>query len=140
MFVGARRFPRISLDSATHIEAYWNLMKTDDFLLLGLKNCVTAISRSTGKTIWCTNLPGGMGYDFVTLLNDGERVYAHSKGKLHALDLTDGRLLWSNDLPGYGYGMASLALPGGLSAPDAQAVALLHQQQASAASNGGGAG
>ncbi len=115
-------------------------MKTDDFLLVGLKNRVTALSRRTGKPIWVTDLPGGgLGYDFVTLLNDGECVFAHSKGKLHALNLTDGRLLWSNELEGYGYGFASLALPGGASAPEVQAVlTLLHQHQST--TSGGGAG
>lgn len=112
-------------------------MNTEDILLLGLKARVTAISRTTGKQIWSTALPGGMGHDFVTILNDGERIFAHSKGQLHALDLASGQILWSNELSGYGYGLASLAFPGGPSAPDPQAVLhLLHQQ----ANGGAGAG
>lgn len=117
-------------------------MNPEDILLLGLKARVTAISRKTGQQIWSTALPGGMGYDFVTLLNDGERIFAHTKGRLHALDVASGQLLWSNELSGYGYGVASLALPGGPSAPDPQAVAHLLQQQASggAGAGAGGAG
>lgn len=36
-----------------------NPMKTNDYLLLGLKNRVTALSRTTGGAIWTTVLPGG---------------------------------------------------------------------------------
>lgn len=82
-----------------------------------------------------------MGYDFVTILVEGDRVFAHSKGRLHALELATGHLLWTNDLPGLGYGMASLAIPGGNSAPDVQAVShLLHQQNSGAGASAGAAG
>ena len=54
----------------------------------------------------------------VTVLADGQRIFAHTQGTLHCLDLANGQLLWSNELPGYGYGLASLCLPGGPTAPD----------------------
>jgi hypothetical protein len=112
-------------------------MNLDNLLLLGLKRTVTAISKHDGKPLWATKLPKGMGVDFVTVLSDGQRVFAHTDGQLHCLDLTNGRILWSNELPGYGYGLASLCFPGGATAPDATAVqnmALQQQQQASASS------
>jgi outer membrane protein assembly factor BamB len=97
-------------------------MNSDDILLLGLKQTVTAISKQNGTTLWATRLPGGMGDSFVTVLSDGTLVFAHTEGKLHCLDLSNGQILWSNELPGYGYGIASLCFPGGCSAPDAAAV------------------
>jgi outer membrane protein assembly factor BamB len=111
-------------------------MSSNDVLLLGLKHSVSAISKLNGRSLWNTTLPGGLaGHDFVTVLSDGQRVFAHTEGKLHCLDLASGRVLWSNDLPGYGYGIASLCFPGGPAAPDPAAVQkrMLEQQQSSAA-------
>ncbi len=93
-------------------------MNPDDIILLGLKQSVTAISKRDGSTLWKTELPGSLsGDDFVTLLADGQTVFAHTEGKLHCLDLESGRILWSNGLPGYGYGLATLCFPNGATAP-----------------------
>ncbi len=112
-------------------------MNHDDILLLGLKHSVTAISRREARTLWKTELPGSIsGYDFVTVLADDRFVFAHTAGKLHCLDLANGQLLWSNELPGYGYGLASLSFPGGATAPDSSAVRerLREQEQQQASS------
>lgn len=94
-------------------------MNSDNILLLGLNQSVTAIAKDDGTTLWKTELPVTLsGDDFVTVVCEGERVYAHTEGKLHCLDLANGQILWSNSLKGYGYGIASLCLPGGTSAPD----------------------
>jgi hypothetical protein len=68
---------------------------------------------------------------------DSSKVFAHTEGKLHCLDLADGRILWSNDLRGYGYGIASLGFPGGPTAPDPAAVQkrILERQQSSASAS-----
>ncbi len=98
-------------------------MNAENVLLIGLKRTVAAISKLDGKVLWEAKLPGSMGgEDFVTLISDGTLVFAHTEGKLHCLDLANGRLLWSNGLTGYGYGIASLCFPSGASAPDAAAV------------------
>ncbi len=98
-------------------------MNSDNILLLGVKQSVTAISKADGTTLWKTELPVTLsGDDFVTVLSDGHRIYAHTEGQLHCLDLANGQLLWSNNLTGYGYGIASLCLPGGASAPSPAAV------------------
>jgi hypothetical protein len=113
-------------------------MSSNDILLLGLKQSVTAISKLNGQSLWKTALPGGLtGDDFVTVLSDGQRVYAHTEGKLHCLDLADGRVLWSNELRGYGYGIASLCFPGGPGAPDPAAVQkhILEQQKSGASTS-----
>ena len=98
-------------------------MNSDNILLLGLNQSVTAISKHDGQTLWKTELPVTIsGDDFVTVISDGLLVFAHTEGKLHCLDLANGQVLWSNDLKGYGYGIASLCFPGGPSAPDIAAI------------------
>src|SRR4051794_17934678 len=95
-------------------------MKPDDLLFLGVKSRVLAISRRDGVTVWSAQLPCGIGQAmFVTLLFDGSHLFAHTHGQLHCLDWASGRVLWTNDLPGCGYGIASLCVAGGVFAPDA---------------------
>ena len=108
-------------------------MTTDSIVLLAVKSQVLAISKRDGRTLWTTRLSGGMTSDFVTLVTDGPHIYAHTKGQLHCLDLQDGRLLWSNELPGCGYGIASIAIPGGASAPAPGVAQVIANQQAAAA-------
>lgn len=117
-------------------------MNKSGIILLGLKHQVAALSAETGQTLWVTKLPGsGMSHEFVTILSSESQIFAHSKGHLSALDLTTGKLLWTNPLPGFGYGLASLAIPGGASAPDVQAVQqILTQQQSSGEAGSAGAG
>ncbi len=108
-------------------------MNSDDVILVGVKNRVLALSRQDGRILWSTKLQGGMGSAFVTVLWDGGQVFAHAGGHLHCLDIVSGRVLWINELSGCGYGIASLAIPGSLSAPGAAgAEAILAAQQASA--------
>jgi hypothetical protein len=113
-------------------------MNADNMLLLGLKQSVTAISKHDGQTLWKAELPTTLsGDDFVTVLSDGDFVFAHTEGKLHCLDLANGKLLWSNELKGYGYGIGSLCFPGGHSAPDVaafQTQLLKRRQQCSTTS------
>jgi outer membrane protein assembly factor BamB len=97
-------------------------MTSDNILLLGLKQSVTAISKVDGQMLWKTELSGGINNSFVTVLSDGQHVFAHSGGSLYCLDMADGQILWSNGLSGYGYGIASLCFPKGSAAPDSAAV------------------
>jgi outer membrane protein assembly factor BamB len=114
-------------------------MTLDEVVLLGVKARVMALSKKDGRTLWCTELPGGMTSNFVTVLADQKHVFAHTKGQVHCLALSSGALLWSNDLPGCGYGIASLAFPGGVSAPDVGAVQTMEDEQAAASGSGAGA-
>ena len=113
-------------------------MKANDVLILALKKKVTAISKADGRHLWTTALSGGDwggSGGFVTVACDRSHVFAYSDGHLHCLDLVSGRLLWTNDLPGYGHGLASLCLPGYGAAPNLAAVQhLTEQASASAAS------
>jgi outer membrane protein assembly factor BamB len=108
-------------------------MNAQHVILIGVKHSVSAVSKADGLVLWTTKLPGGLGGDFVTVACDGERVFAHSSGQLFCLDLQNGRVLWTNELPGYGYGLASICVPGLVSGPDAAAVRAVKARQEAAA-------
>jgi outer membrane protein assembly factor BamB len=112
-------------------------MKIDDLIFLGLKSRVSALSKSDGHILWSTELPSGLGHGFVTVNCDGRRVYACTNGQLHCLDIFSGRILWTNELKGYGYGIASICIPGFPTAPDPALYARFDadRQSADAATN-----
>ena len=86
---------------------------TPNIVLLGTKNSVVAFERKDGRMTWTTRLPsGGIGGEFVSLHADGIQVFAYAGGQLSCLELTTGRILWTNPLKGLGYGMATLTTPG----------------------------
>lgn len=104
-------------------------MNANDFLFLGLHNSVTAVRKDTGQIAWSTKLPGA--WEFVTLTGEGTRIYAASGGQIHCLDLPTGKILWSNGLKGFGYGVTSIWLPGGSAVPTVAAYEAVRQAQAS---------
>jgi outer membrane protein assembly factor BamB len=69
----------------------------------------------------------------------GNLIFAHSKGRVHALEMETGRLLWTNPLLGLGYGLATLSIPGGMSSPTPAVIQHLLQQQNSGAAGSTGA-
>lgn len=107
-------------------------MNPADLLLLATKNHVVALHKDTGEILWKTKLAGGFGGEFVTLLADEQLVFAHARGSVSCLELATGKILWSNELKGLGYGLASLSFPGGATAPDAATLQALAAQQAAA--------
>jgi hypothetical protein len=113
-------------------------MKLQEIILIGVKHSVSAISKADGHLLWTAKLPGGLGGDFVTVACDGEQVFAHSSGQLFCLDLSSGRMLWNNELRGYGYGLASICVPGMESSPELAAVRAI-QAQKEAANSGSAA-
>jgi hypothetical protein len=98
---------------------------------VGVKAQVSAIDQVHGTTLWQTKLKSGAvsGDDFVTLLVDHDRVYAHTYGELYCLDAKTGALLWNNPLDGLGYGLVSLATDA-RSSGASPVVAHLRQNQA----------
>ena len=87
-------------------------MEPKNILILGVKNTLIAFEKQTGRRLWSTKLKGGMSGDFVSVLVDDARVYAHTGGELFCVDLFTGTPRWADNLPGLGYGIASLAIPG----------------------------
>ena len=94
-------------------------VKLRDLLFLGLNSNVVALDKRTGNEVWRVLLKGGMssGHSFVTLLVEGDMIYAHTKGEAFGIDAISGRILWQNGLRGLGFGLASLAVKDGFSAP-----------------------
>ena len=85
----------------------------DDLLYIGAGNQVAAVDPHDGHVVWQTALREAFfkaGHDFVSLLVDGDVVYAHAYGHLYALDARTGTKRWENALKGFGPGIASLAL------------------------------
>lgn len=115
-------------------------MKLEEIILIGVKHSVAAVSKANGAILWTTKLPGGIGGEFVTVTCDGEKVFVHSGGQLFALDLTDGQVLWTNELRGYGYGLASICIPGLCSAPDPATIQVMKSRREAANSGAGVAG
>lgn len=109
----------------------------DQVVLLAVKHTVIAFDKQTGARRWTRDLGGGMSADFVTLLADATRVYAHARGRFYCLDLATGAVLWQDELPGLGYGIGSIAVPG-LPASAAPAAQLKQEElnQATAAAAG----
>jgi len=91
-----------------------------DTAFIGVQGHVLAITKETGEIRWKTHLDGGFGESFVSVATDGVFVFAHTRGKLFGLAADSGVLLWKNDLPGLGYGIASICATAGES--DSQAA------------------
>lgn len=94
---------------------------------VGVQGHVVGIKKETGELLWKTHLDGGFGDSFVSLATDGALVFAHTRGKLFCLDASSGQLLWKNDLPGLGYGMASICALAGT--PDSPSALKAHQKK-----------
>ncbi len=85
-----------------------------NIVYLGVKAHVVAIDRESGRTLWSTKLKSGItsGDRFVTIIADSRQVFAHTCGELFCLDSSSGALLWTNNLEGLGYDIATLAIEG----------------------------
>ena len=91
-------------------------MAVSELLFVGIKGSVVALDRATGTQVWATRLKGT---DFVNVVLSGGELYAASRGELFCLDQSTGCIRWRNPLKGLGYGLATIAVPGG---SDNQAV------------------
>ena len=103
-------------------------------IFIGIKNSVIALDDRTGDEVWRSDLVGS---DFVSVLWDGQAVFAANSGEVFKLDPKTGDLLWQNELKGFGRGLVSLAssrIAGNAGAIDAVAAKRQYDQQAAAAS------
>jgi len=116
-------------------------MDTSNALFVGVKGHVAAFSKHDGSLIWKTQLKGAflsVGDRFVTVLVEGQRIYAHSHGELFCLEAATGQQLWTNKLEGLGYDIASLAIEG--AAASSQAALARYQRSKDSGGDGGGDG
>jgi len=75
-------------------------------IFLGIKGAVIALDQRTGDELWRAELKSS---DFVTVLWDGEVLFAATSGEVWRLDPEDGGEIWRNGLKGLGRGLVSLA-------------------------------
>jgi outer membrane protein assembly factor BamB len=102
-------------------------------LFVGIHNSVAAIDARTGEERWRQKLGGS----YVSVLWDGEQLFASAKGQVFCLDPRDGAVLWNNELKGLGMGlvgMASSRVPSGGELSGGE-----HQRRAAAAAAAGAA-
>jgi outer membrane protein assembly factor BamB len=104
-------------------------MAKPDLVYLGIRGSVLALDKNSGARIWETKLKGSQ---FVTLLVDGQRIFAGAQGEIFCLDAATGKTLWHDGLSGYGFGLMSLAIQNGGSDPALLAAEHVRLQQAAA--------
>ncbi len=73
---------------------------------LGIKAHVVCIDSSSGRELWRTELRNSQ---LTTISVCGEVLIAYAGGHLFGLKPEDGTILWTNQLPGLGYGYCLIA-------------------------------
>ena len=85
-------------------------------LIIGCNGYVAALSAGDGQELWRTKLRegvlGGSRGSDVSVLIDGDYIFAGCHGRIYALKATDGEILWANDLKGMGFNEVALARQG----------------------------
>lgn len=99
-------------------------MNSDPFLLVGIKGHVVCVRKSDGLELWRTHLRGS---GTTSVVRDEDTVFAATKGRVYALNGSDGAIRWVNDLPRLGYGQCSMGSP---NQGAVAAVQIIAQQQA----------
>jgi outer membrane protein assembly factor BamB len=88
----------------------------NDILIIGCNGYVSAILASNGKEQWRTKLRegplGGSRGSDVSVLIDGDKIFAGCIGRIYALRSSDGVILWENELKGMGINEVALARQG----------------------------
>ena len=75
-------------------------------VFLGIKGAVVALDEKTGSEMWRAELRSS---EFVTVLWNGEALFAATSGEIWRLDPERGTAMWHNGLKGLGRGLMGLA-------------------------------
>jgi len=107
-------------------------------LFVGIKSYVIAMDRASGAEVWRTQLPAKYRNSamLVTVLFDGEGLYASIAGEVFALNPKTGELLWHEPFKGLGTGFVTMTSELGIDATssrDAANAAIVMAQRAAAA-------
>jgi outer membrane protein assembly factor BamB len=87
-----------------------------NIVIIGCNGFVSAILANNGEELWRTKLregffSGSRGCD-VSVLIDGDLIFAGCYGRIYALNAVDGTILWANELKGMGFNEVALARQG----------------------------
>ena len=110
-------------------------MTNAELVFVGFNGNAAALDRRSGEVMWRWDAPKGSGY--VSLLQDGDSLFAAVNGYTYCLDPRTGQQLWFNPMKGFGYGVTSIATAAGHT-PHAQLAQRESEQRQAAA--GGAAG
>lgn len=80
---------------------------SSSLLFIGIKGCVVALDKSTGREVWRAKLGGS---DFVNVAVEDNSIYATTRGEVFCLSVPSGEIRWHNSLKGSGLGLASIGL------------------------------
>lgn len=111
-------------------------MNPNDVIFMGLNSRVVALNKGNGQILWDTKLGGVLGDGFISINSDGQHVFAFCKGQIYCLDASSGAIVWTNELKGYGYGIASICIPGCPTAPDSAMYAKMESDKRSSSASG----
>src|SRR3954462_11980560 len=100
-------------------------MRTNQ-IYVGIKGLVLALKSDSGEILWRTDVGGS---SYVTIVDDGPRVYALSYGEAYCLDAQTGSILWHNPLKGCGYGYGSITVPGRPVTQDGAIAQIIAEEQ-----------
>lgn len=88
----------------------------NDIFVIGCNGYVSAIRTINGAELWRTKLRegffGGSGGCDVSVLIEGDKIFAGCSGRIYALRASDGKQLWVNELKGMGFNEVALARQG----------------------------
>jgi outer membrane protein assembly factor BamB len=101
-------------------------MEIAEMVFVAFNKNIVALDQTTGSTLWTWKMPHGSQYP--TLLVQNERLFVCAMGYTFCLDPITGTLLWENDLPGMGVGVASIATLHSTSSSTRAAAAAAQEQ------------
>lgn len=110
---------------------------TQELLFVGIKDVVIALRPTDGQEVWRAKLKGS---DFVTVLWDGENLFAANNGEIFRLDPVSGAIIWSNPMKGLRTGVVSLATLRAATPSNSpyETIAAQKRREAAAAAGAGG--
>jgi outer membrane protein assembly factor BamB len=101
-----------------------------DIVFTGFNKQVIALDRYSGEVVWDWKASKGSGY--AAILLDGDRLIISVNGYVYCLDPLTGKLVWENELKGYGTGIPSVVSVRGSSLGGPAAQQELNAQEAAA--------
>lgn len=87
------------------------MARSANVVYAGTGRFVVAINIDSGSELWRTKIPSSMG-NIVSLLPAGDRLFVGHAGRVYALSIRSGEIMWESPLRGTGHGAVMMAMPG----------------------------